>query len=230
MGAAAGAGAGGSAGAAGQAGASGASSELDTACLPRITVENADPNGAGAGFARVVTDPQAFVSDLTRTICRILYRSPDEPRKPSAITIRVYDFDGVANAGGMTINLSTRHLANYSGAALAEEITGVLVHEATHLYQYNDGPGGLIEGIADYVRIEAGHHSPNRKRAGGNWDDGYTTTGFFLSWLDDQYPDFGYELNLTLTRDDNRGWSEQAFVELTGKDVATLWREYQATF
>ncbi len=215
---------------AGAGGAGGGSAAFDTACAPRITVTNEDPTGAGAGFASSVPNPEPFITDLTKTICRILYRNADEPSLPSAINLRVYDFDGVANAGGMQINLSTRHLANYRGAALTEEITGVLVHEATHLYQYNDGPGGLIEGIADYVRIEAGHHSPDRRRPGGNWDDGYTTTGFFLSWLDDQYPDFGYELNLTLTREDNEGWSEDAFEELTGKTVDTLWQEYQATF
>ena len=202
---------------------------FDDVCSPRVVVDNENPTGAGAGFAQAVPDPQPFIQMITRQLCEILYRKPDEPRAPGMVTLRVYDFDGVANAGGGTINLSTRHLAKYRGAALKEEITGVLVHEATHLYQYNDGPGGLIEGIADFVRIEAGHHSINRRTRGGNWDDGYTTTGFFLSWLDDQYPDFGYKLNLKLTRDDNQRWSDQVFEDLTGKDVDTLWQEYQAT-
>jgi hypothetical protein len=200
---------------------------FDDVCSPEITIENDDPNGAGASFEQAVPDAEALMLEVTTTVCEILYRSPDEPRTPSSITLHVYAFDGVANAGGENINLSTQHLANYDGAALLEEITGVLIHEATHLYQYNDGPGGLIEGVADYVRIEAGHHSLNRRNPGGNWDDGYTTTGFFLSWLDDHYPEFGYRLNLTLTRDDNEGWSEQAFEELTGKSVDTLWQEYQ---
>jgi hypothetical protein len=200
---------------------------FDEVCSPEITLQNDDPNGAGAPFDEAVPDAEALMLEITTELCEILYRSPDEPRTPDSITLHVYSFDGVANAGGENINLSTRHLANYDGAALLEEITGVLVHEATHLYQYNDGPGGLIEGIADYVRIEAGHHSLNRRNPGGNWDDGYTTTGFFISWLDDHYPDFGYRLNLALSRDDNEAWSEQVFEELTGKSVDTLWQEYQ---
>jgi len=28
---------------------------------------------------------------------------------------------------------------------------------------------------------------------------------------------------------DNKGWSEQVFKDLTGKDVETQWNEYQAT-
>jgi len=200
---------------------------FDEVCSPEITLQNDDPNGAGASFNEAVPDAEALMLEITTQLCEILYRSPDEPRTPDSITLHVYSFDGVANAGGENINLSTRHLANYDGAALVEEITGVLVHEATHLYQYNDGPGGLIEGVADYVRIEAGHHSLNRRNPGGNWDDGYTTTGFFISWLDEQYPDFGYRLNLALSRDDNESWSEQVFEELTGKTVDTLWQEYQ---
>jgi hypothetical protein len=235
-----GAGAGGAAGAMPEAGSVGTAPDagadpdagstdglFDAVCSPTITFENDDPNGDGASFDDAVPDPEALMLEVTTTLCEVLYRSPDEPRTPDSITLHVYSFDGVANAGGENINLSTRHLANYDGDALLEEITGVLVHEATHLYQYNDGPGGLIEGIADYVRIEAGHHSLDRRNPGGSWDDGYTTTGFFISWLDDQYPDFGYRLNLTLTRDDDEDWSEQAFEELTGKSVETLWQEYQ---
>jgi hypothetical protein len=38
-------------------------------------------------------------------------------------------------------------------------VTGVLYHEVTHVWQWNGqgrANGGLIEGIADYVRLKAG--------------------------------------------------------------------------
>jgi hypothetical protein len=208
----------------------GRSGLFDEVCSPEIIVDNSDPDGAGASFAKAVPDPNALLLATTRQLCEILYRAPGEPRAPRTITLRIYDFDGVANAGGERINLSTRHLANYQGAALLNELRGVLMHEATHLYQYNDAPGGLIEGVADYVRIEAGLHSLNRRQRGGKWDDGYTTTGFFISWLDERYADFGYRLNLALTRMDSEPWSTDVFQDLTGKSLDTLWTEYQATF
>ena len=41
------------------------------------------------------------------------------------------------------------------------EITGVLVHESTHIWQWDGNGqsvlGGLIEGLADYVRLMAGY-------------------------------------------------------------------------
>lgn len=85
------------------------------------------------------------------------------------------------------------------------ELTGVLTHELVHCYQHtsppssgegdNDDvphpPGGLIEGIADFVRLKAGLQPPHWTRPRSakdrpqNWDQGYQHTAFFLAWLED---------------------------------------------
>ncbi|MFI3315925.1 MAG: basic secretory protein-like protein, partial [Rikenellaceae bacterium] len=41
-----------------------------------------------------------------------------------------------------------------------------------------------IEGLADAVRAQAGFFDiENDRKPGGNWLDGYRTTGYFIQWL-----------------------------------------------
>ena len=45
-----------------------------------------------------------------------------------------------------------------------------------HVWQYNGNntaPGGLIEGIADWVRLKDGFIPPHWSRGGDSWDDGF---------------------------------------------------------
>ncbi|KAI9038814.1 BSP-domain-containing protein [Aspergillus affinis] len=85
----------------------------------------------------------------------------------------------------------------------AFELRGVLTHELAHCYQHlahhlahlhpNDlrPPLGLIEGIADFVRLRAGLAPPHWKRPVSardrpeQWDQGYHPTAYFLAWLED---------------------------------------------
>jgi hypothetical protein len=68
---------------------------------------------------------------------------------------------------------------------------GVLTHEMVHCYQYNafgTCPGGLIEGIADWVRLNAQLSPPHwKKEASGKWDAGYQHTGYFLEYLENRF-------------------------------------------
>ena len=71
--------------------------------------------------------------------------------------------DGVAYTTNNEIHLSSGYVGDYSGD-VKTEITGVLYHESTHVWQWNGNQngqanGGLIEGIADYVRLKAGYAS-----------------------------------------------------------------------
>ena len=45
---------------------------------------------------------------------------------------------------------------------------------------HGTAPGGLIEGIADFVRLRAGFAPPHwDPKSGKRWDEGYAVTGFF---------------------------------------------------
>ncbi|KAG2366233.1 plant basic secretory protein [Suillus spraguei] len=80
---------------------------------------------------------------------------------PTHITLVLRSFHGVAYTFGThetkEINFSLDWIKSLE-ACSQDEILGVLVHEVVHCYQYNAKntcPGGLIEGIADIVRLKA---------------------------------------------------------------------------
>lgn len=130
--------------------------------------------------------------------------------------------DGVAHTTGIPlddlhkeIHLSLSYITHVSSstsqssenaadalAKLTHELTGVLVHETVHTVQNNgfgSAPGGLIEGIADFVRLRAGLGAEHWRRPGRRneveggytWDAGYERTAFFLDWLDNREGDGG---------------------------------------
>jgi Peptidase of plants and bacteria len=212
-----------------------AGSPFATACAPKIEYVNSTANGDGALFDQNVPDVQAFFAAKSQQVCQALYKKASEvPVRPN-LKFVVEDMDGVAYTlcGGDNcdeMHLSSGYLRDYAngGGDLGAEINGVIVHELSHVFQYNDGPGWLIEGEADFVRFRAGYIPLSNRHKGGNYDDAYQTTAFFLVWLDDKYSDFGWKMNQAKDPHDNKDWTEQVFVDLTGKDVKTQWSAYQA--
>ncbi|KAJ3056466.1 hypothetical protein HK097_006785 [Rhizophlyctis rosea] len=149
---------------------------------------------------------------------------------------------------GKQIHLSTQHIRNTAGSRagkggpnedlswlpkLHHEITGVITHESVHAWQHNGNGtcnGGLIEGIADYIRLRANLAPPHWQRArGGNWDDGYSTTGYFLEWIEDTKGVEGFVRSLNLVLED-LDWDEGLFRLLCESGVEDLWDEYQRSF
>ena len=92
---------------------------------------------------------------------------------------------------------------------------------------HGTAPSGLIEGIADYVRLRAGFAPPHwRPGRGKRWDEGYDVTGYFLGWIEERHEGFVRGVNAIL-RDAH--WDEGVFKLITGKSVQDLWNEYQKT-
>ncbi|KAK4739953.1 hypothetical protein R3W88_003650 [Solanum pinnatisectum] len=122
------------------------------------------------------------------------------------------------------------YIQSYSGN-VKREITGVLYHENTHIWQWNGNgraPGGLIEGIADYVRLKAGYAPSHwvKPGQGDRWDQGYDVTARFLDYCNSLKSGFVAQLNKKM----RTGYSNQYFVDLMGKTVEQLWRDYKAKF
>ncbi|KAJ0801061.1 hypothetical protein HanPI659440_Chr03g0112461 [Helianthus annuus] len=120
--------------------------------------------------------------------------------------------------------------SRYITGDVKTDITGVLYHEMTHIWQWNgngQAPGGLIEGIADYVRLKAGYAPGHwvQPGQGDKWDQGYDVTARFLDYCNGLRDGFVANLNKKM-RD---GYNDGFFVDLLGKTVDQLWAEYKAT-
>jgi hypothetical protein len=205
-----------------------ASPEVEAACtLQTAMFTNQNPaTGGGKVFADQIADPQAFMKEIAKKVCLVLYDKVDEVKKVPTVTLVIESpGSGVAATGGARTGFSAAYIGGFRGD-VNYEIHGVVAHEFTHIYQNNKTTTGwLIEGIADYVRYKAGYFKLTNRRKGGNYDGAYQTTGFFIAWLDEQYPGFGRKLNLAMKGVAN----EQTFQTLTGKPIAQLWMEYQAS-
>jgi hypothetical protein len=205
---------------------------IDALCTPMVVFQNQAPTTVGGmRFTQHVPDPVATMQRLSREVCALLYRKPEEVRKNA--TIRLFidpTYNGVAYASGGSIHFSPDHIARQGNNAerLSAEIHGVLAHEVTHLWQQNQGgTRDNREAVADWVRYRTGFDSLDRRRVGGNWSSAYTPGGFFISWLEDKFDrDFGYKLNV--------GFSKANFsypnlvMEVTGKNIDAVWADYQA--
>ncbi|KAK4563258.1 hypothetical protein RGQ29_005679 [Quercus rubra] len=147
------------------------------------------------------------------------------------VSLFIDDRDRVAFTSNNEIHVSARYINGYSGN-VKTEITGVLYHESTHIWQWNGNgqstPGGLIEGIADYVRLKAGYAPSHwvKPGQGDRWDQGYDVTARFLDYCNSLRNGFVAELNKKL----RNGYSANFFVELLGKNVDQLWKDYKAKY
>lgn len=219
----------------------------DQFVYPEVVVNDKD-NGTSKGSQLVqelFPDLEGDIQEIAKGVCQLLYRPPAEVPHFEQLTFELEYRDGVAYKAGesprILINLSTRYLEEQynqlGNDGVIYEIQGVNWHELTHGYQhvpqncgdYKQGSDffGFIEGTADAVRILAGYHSSRTPYPGGHWRDGYTTTGFFLEWIQKNIDtDFLYKLNQSCL--DIDPWSfEAAFDAILGEPVETLWNRYQ---
>lgn len=218
---------------------------LDAKCTPSFTLDLQDDGPGGDLFMEAVdNDPEGFVQEIGRTVCRILYRTPEEVRDANHITLHIEDYDGVAakwgDVGDIDVQISTQHLTNVSNQGsgakgVADEVTGILLHEMTHMYQNDDKPEAtspylpnMYEGIADFVRARAGFMPNGRTPSkSGNWyDKTYSAQAFFWLYVDTAFPGFIYELNATMVQD-GVPWSPDSIEEITGKTGDLWWTEFQ---
>ncbi|KAI5576983.1 hypothetical protein POPTR_009G094600v4 [Populus trichocarpa] len=191
---------------------------------------------ATAGGARFITDigvdySKQTLASATDFIWETFQQSNAADRKNiQTVNLFIDVMDGVAYSVNDEIHVSDSYIASYSGD-VRTEITGVLYHEMTHIWQWNgngQAPGGLIEGIADFVRLKA-NYAPShwvQPGQGDRWDQGYDVTAKFLDYCNDLRNGFVAELNKKMMT----GYSAQYFVDLLGKTVDQLWTDYKARY
>lgn len=215
---------------------------------PNVKFTDKDISVAGSQiYKRLINDPEKFIRDHAQKVASILYWT-DKNKIPD---IRILNYElrpdkGISAKGGDAPEIDIFYSAdwvektakNKGDFDVLYETRGVLYHELTHGYQYSPKGCGtyrrgdeyfaFIEGLADAVRYEAGFFPVTNRSPGGNWMDGYQTTGFFLQWLTTKDPDFIRKFNRSAIEIDP--WSfDAAMKHILGenKSVQGLWDEYQ---
>ena len=205
--------------------------------LLRLKIHDLPSEGADR-FLKSVTI-RSVMQKAVNVVLTILNPSPHQDKVPGvrSITLILRPFEGVAYTAGKSIDLehkkihfSTTHIERIYEAHLENEIMGVIIHEMVHCWQWN-GRGqcnsGLIEGVADWVRLRAGYVPPHwRQNADKIWDVGYETTGYFLDWLEERFgagtvPRLNQKLREPYIKEE---FWQGFFGE--GNGVESLWQEY----
>lgn len=193
-----------------------------------------------------LVDCARVLSNAISNVLRYLYVPHGSHNIPSvrSVTLILRPMGGVAYTTGLAlddlhkeIHLSLDYICNYikDPARFRDETIGVITHEMVHAFQHNchgAAPGGLIEGMADFVRLKAGLAPPHWKKIpeerGKKWDEGYQKTAWFLEWLEETHG----EGTVSRMNDTMKGhYDEKQFWHgLFEQDVISLWNKYKASW
>lgn len=220
----------------------------DSFDYPEIDFVNKAPETEGWNiYNRLIPSPENLIKESVLGVVKTLYWSTmDSIPAIRKINYTLEDVRGIsAKSGGVPeINIfySTRWIEqsakNGGDDKVLYETEGVLFHELVHGFQLE--PKGIgsyatnrtffafIEGMADAVRAHNGYFPASNRKPGGNWMDGYQTTGFFLEWLTTKDKDFLRKFNKSAL--EVIPWSfDDAIKHVLGEknSVEGLWNEYQ---
>ena len=220
----------------------------DTFHYPEINFVNKASGTEGWNiYNRIVPNPEKLIRESILGVVKTLYWSPkDSIPNIRKINYTIEDVKGIsAKSGGVpeiSIFYSSRWVeqsaANGGDEKVLYETEGVLYHELVHGFQLE--PQGIgsygtnktffafIEGMADAVRAHNNYFPITNRKPGGNWMDGYQTTGFFLEWLTTKDKDFLRKFNRSTLH--VIPWSFDGGIKYAlGNQYITeeLWNEYQ---
>lgn len=208
--------------------------------LPKLRLQIEDLSCEGTRIFLTSIDAHTAIAEAVHGVCELLYISPKTSHThcPStrSVTLIIRAMEGVAYTKGSDldddhkeIHFNTDYIASIPPSRRTDEILGVIRHEVVHCYQYNgqqNCPGGLVEGVADWVRLRSNFPPPHWKRtADGEWDAGYQHTGYFLDYLEKRFGDGTVRRINEKLRTDR--YEEKIFwTELLGRPVKHLWDDY----
>ena len=171
-----------------------------------------------------------------QNVLNLLYTPECTRPGTRSVTIVLRSMDGVAYTTGLDldedhkeIHVNLRYISKVRKAP-RDEMLGVLCHELVHCFQWNANgtcPRGLIEGIADWVRLRAGLAATHWKQeANGDWDGGYQHTGYFLDYLEERFGN-GTVRKMNGCLREGKYDEEKLFGDCCqGKKVKDLWKDY----
>ncbi|XP_047337829.1 uncharacterized protein LOC124941533 [Impatiens glandulifera] len=202
-------------------------------CLEFIVINNAKTTPGGIRFEKEIG--LKYAKEAMETTSKFIWNmlnqnDPKDRRVMDNVTMYISEYKGAeAFTQANKINVSSVYLEGYQGN-LTWEFTSLVYHEMTHVWQSFGAfePIMLIEGIADYTILKANYYPPlyAKPGMGDKWDQGYDFTARFLEYCEGLKPGFVPTLNKMM----NITYKEEYFVDLLGKPVNQLWKEYKAKF
>ncbi|KAF6239404.1 hypothetical protein HO173_002666 [Letharia columbiana] len=209
---------------------------------PKLRLSTLDLDHPGSNVFFSNTNPSKALSEAVDAVLSILYqptKTNDHIPACRSVTLCLHAMGGVAYTTGSDldgdhkeIHFSLDYINGIPSARQKDEVQGVLVHEMVHCWQWNavgTAPGGLIEGIADFVRLKAGLSPPHwKKEGGGQWDAGYQHTGYFLEWIESTCGR-GSVRKINHALKDKKYAEDDFWEQLFGKNVSLLWKEYEGS-
>ncbi|KAF8031112.1 hypothetical protein BT93_D0340 [Corymbia citriodora subsp. variegata] len=209
------------------------SSSMQSLAVEYTVTNSAGNTTGGARFSSEIGIPYSRRTLIasTRFTWKVFHQNaPGDRKSVEKVSLLIENMEGIAYESNNEIHMSATYLGGFSGDVKGE-FTGVLYHEMVHVWQWNgDGqaPGGLIEGIADFVRLRSGYVPGHwvGPGQGDRWDQGYDITARFLDYCNGLRNGFVAELNKKM----RTGYSDNYFVDLLDKSVDQLWKDYKAKY
>ncbi|KAK3906873.1 peptidase of plants and bacteria-domain-containing protein [Staphylotrichum tortipilum] len=217
------------------------STEAEKFPQPKLRLKIHDLDHPGASKFLTSVDAATVVSTAVNNVLRLLYKTSSDRHTncppTRSVTLVLRDMDGVAYTTGTALDNDHKEIhfsLNYinsirPASRLTDEITGVLTHELVHCYQWDAQgtcPGGLIEGVADWVRLNCDLSPPHWKReTEGSWDRGYQHTAYFLQYLEVRFGE-GTVRRVNEGLRQRKYKAEYFWLELLGQSVDELYGDY----
>jgi hypothetical protein len=206
----------------------------------RLEMRNLEHPGAHQFLSAV--NASTIIEKAVDNVLRLLYNSPADHTTNApptrSVTVILRDMDGVAyttrselDNDHKEIHFSLRYISGIQPPSrAAHEIAGILTHELVHCHQWNAKdtcPGGIIEGVADWVRLNCALSPPHWKRSfEGAWDRGYEHTAYFFQYLEGRFGEGTVRrMNEKLRLEK---YNEKPFwTDLLGRPVEQLYEDYK---
>jgi hypothetical protein len=201
-----------------------------------IVSNNAQSSIGGKLFEKYVGTEYAkeTLSTATDFVLKLLQQqnntSATERKNVQTISLIVEKIDGIAYSSNGEIHASANYIERYPGN-IKKEMTGILYHQVAHILQWDgngEAPSGLVEGIADFVRLRGGYAaeqwvSPGH---GNDWKQGYDVTARFLDYCNSIKNGFVADLNNKM----KTSYNDSYFTDLLEKPVTQLWTDYKTKY